>query len=100
MKRNHKVYIPGRSALIRGCRGYQDLARMGFRLLNPSGVLVNLSCSGLMDASLFQKITADAALEAGRTARIVRRLEQAADHPTSLNVPETFYLKGLVSVAE
>ena len=92
--------IPGRSALIRGCRGYQALARMGFRLLNPAGVLINLSCSGLMDAGLFQKITADAALEAGRTARIVRRQEQAADHPTSLNVPETFYLKGLVSVAE
>lgn len=92
--------IPGKGALLRGCRGYQDLARLGFRLLNPGGLLANFSCSGLMDAPLFQKITAAAALEAGRDARILLRLAQAADHPVMLSVPESFYLKGLLSVAD
>jgi 23S rRNA (cytosine1962-C5)-methyltransferase len=50
-----------------------------------------------MTADLFQKITASAALEAGAEARIICHLEQAPDHPTLLSVPETFYLKGLVT---
>jgi len=90
--------VPHKGALIKGSRGYQDLARLGFKLLNPGGILCNFSCSGLMDAELFQKITACAALEAGVSGRIIGRMEQAPDHPVALAVPETFYLKGLISV--
>ena len=90
--------VDSQRALVSGARAYQDLARYGFKLLNPGGVLFNFSCSGLMPAELFQKITASAALEAGVDARIIARMEQAPDHPTFLSVPETFYLKGLVSV--
>ncbi|WP_288559886.1 class I SAM-dependent methyltransferase [uncultured Victivallis sp.] len=90
-------FIESQKALVRGCRAYQDIARLGYRLLNPGGLLFNFSCSGLMTPELFQKITADAALDAGVRARLVRHLEQALDHPVSLAVPEGFYLKGLVT---
>ena len=90
-------FIESQKALVRGCRAYQDIARLGYRLLNPGGLLFNFSCSGLMTPELFQKITADAALDAGVRARLVRHLEQAPDHPVSLAVPEGFYLKGLVT---
>ena len=90
--------VESRNSLERGCRAYQFLARMGFKLLNPGGVLFNLSCSGLMEMPLFQKITCDAALEANCDAVIVETLRQGADHPVILTVPETSYLKGLVSV--
>ena len=91
--------VDSRGALARGCRAYQDLARIGFSLLNPGGILINLSCSGLMEAPLFQKITADAAAEAGCDgARIIGRLNQSADHPVALGVPESAYLKGFISV--
>ena len=89
--------VDSQRALISGARAYQDLARYGFKLLKPGGVLFNFSCSGLMTAELFQKITASAALEAGVDARIIGHLEQSPDHPTLLSVPETFYLKGLIS---
>lgn len=92
--------IPGKSAMVKGCRAYQDLARLGFKLLNSGGVLANFSCSGAMDMPLFQKITADAATEAGVDARIIHRFEQSCDHPVLLSVPETFYLKGLLSFVE
>ncbi len=92
--------IPGKSAMVKGCRAYQDLARLGFKLLNSGGVLANFSCSGAMDTPLFQKITADAATEAGVDARIIHRFEQSFDHPVLLSVPETFYLKGLLSFVE
>ena len=48
-----------------------------------------------MEDGLFQKIVSDAALDAGRTGRIVRRLTQSGDHPVSLAFPEGAYLKGL-----
>ena len=89
--------VDSQRALMSGARAYQDLARHGFKLLKKGGILFNFSCSGLMTADLFQKITASAALEAGAEARIICHLEQAPDHPTLLSVPETFYLKGLVS---
>ena len=90
--------IDSQKSLMRGCRGYQDLARLGFKLLNPGGVMFNFSCSGLMDSELFQKITASAALEANVEARIVGKFTQSPDHPVLLSVPETFYLKGLCTV--
>ncbi len=88
-------FVENKGALVRGCRAYQDIARLGFQLLNPGGLLFTFSCSGLVEAPLFQKITADAALDAGVAGRILRHLGQSADHPTSLAVPETFYLKGI-----
>lgn len=90
-------FIDSQKALMRGCRAYQDIARLGYKLLNPGGILVNFSCSGLMTAELFQKITADAAVDAGVSAVIIKRLEQSCDHPTLLSVPESFYLKGLIT---
>jgi 23S rRNA (cytosine1962-C5)-methyltransferase len=65
-------------------------------LLRPGGLLVTFSCSGGVDAALFQKIVASAALDAGAEAQILEHLSQAADHPVSLNFPESAYLKGLV----
>ncbi len=90
--------IDGAASMVRGCRAYKDLARLGFLLLNRGGILVNFSCSGLMEAGLFQKITADGALDAGVAGRIIGQLRQAPDHPVALPVPESFYLKGLVSI--
>ena len=69
---------------------------LAFQLLAPGGVLLTYSCSGLMEQSLFQKIVADAALDAGREAQILERMTQAADHPIAAPYPEGYYLKGLV----
>ena len=82
--------------LERASRGYKDVNLLAFKLLRERGVLATFSCSGLMTPELFQKIVADAALDARREARIVRRLGQAPDHPVALPFPEGAYLKGLV----
>jgi len=51
-----------------------------------------------VEAALFQKIVAGAALDAGMEAQIVEHLSQAVNHPVSLHFPEGAYLKGLVCV--
>ena len=77
-------------------RGYKDVNLLAFQLLEPGGYLVTFSCSGALKPDLFQKIVADAALDAGRETHLLHRLEQAPDHPTALPFPEGTYLKGLV----
>ncbi len=80
----------------RAGRAYKDINLTAMRLLAPGGLLMTYSCSGGVTAELFQKIVAGAALDAGRTARIVQRLQGAADHPVDLAFPEGEYLKGLL----
>ena len=80
----------------RAARAYKDINLHAMRLLAPGGLLMTYSCSGGVSAELFQKIVAGAALDAGRTARIVQRLQGAADHPVDLAFPEGEYLKGLL----
>jgi 23S rRNA (cytosine1962-C5)-methyltransferase len=89
-------FVDSRSQLLKGTRGYKDINLLAFKLLKPGAILFTFSCSGLVPPDLFQKIVADAALDAKRDAQILRTLTQSPDHPTSLNFPEGAYLKGLV----
>lgn len=89
-------FAPTASQASQAARGYKDINLYGFKLLKPGGILMTFSCSGGIDAGFFQKIVADAALDAGVEAQIVHRLTQAPDHPTHLAFPEGTYLKGLV----
>lgn len=81
--------------LKKACRGYQDINRLGLKLVAKGGHLLTFSCSGLVDPDLFQKIVADAAIDAGVDGRVLGTLRQDEDHVVSLPCPETFYLKGL-----
>ena len=89
-------FAESRHQLPGACRGYKDINLLAFRLLRPGGTLFTFSCSGMLEPDLFQKIVADAALDAGRQAVIVTRLFQGEDHPVGLNFPEGSYLKGLI----
>ncbi|TXH68924.1 MAG: methyltransferase domain-containing protein [Thiothrix sp.] len=89
-------FAENKSQIEKAARGYKDINLLGFRLLKPNGLLFTFSCSGLMDSNLFQKIVADAAVDAGCDAQIIRKLDQASDHPTRLAFPEGYYLKGLI----
>jgi 23S rRNA (cytosine1962-C5)-methyltransferase len=79
-----------------GSRGYKDINLLGLTLVRPGGVLATFSCSGHVDASLFQKIVAGAAVDARRDAQILERLSQPPDHPVATEFPEAEYLKGLI----
>ncbi|MGI9947241.1 MULTISPECIES: class I SAM-dependent methyltransferase [Vibrio] len=87
-------FAESKAQLNGACRGYKDINMLAMQILNPGGTLLTYSCSGLMDQVLFQKIIADAAVDANRQVKFVERFEQAADHPTDTAYPEGFYLKG------
>ena len=89
-------FAPTKAQAERAARGYKDINLLAFKLLRPGGLLVTFSCSGGIDAALFQKIVAGAAQDAGVDARILWHLSQGPDHPVALNFPEGEYLKGFV----
>ena len=93
-------FAPTAAQAEKAARGYKDINLLAFKLLRPNGILVTFSCSGGVDAALFQKIVAGAALDADTDAQIIEHLSQGADHPVSVHFPEGAYLKGLVCVKD
>ena len=87
-------FAESKSQLVGACRGYKDINMLAMQILKPGGMLLTYSCSGLMDNGLFQKIIADAAIDAHRDVQFIERFSQAADHPLDSAYPEGFYLKG------
>jgi 23S rRNA (cytosine1962-C5)-methyltransferase len=87
---------PSAAHAERAARAYEDINRLGLKLLAPGGVLFTFSCSGGISPDLFHKIVASAGADAGVDGYIAARLGAAADHPMTLAFPEGEYLKGLV----
>jgi 23S rRNA (cytosine1962-C5)-methyltransferase len=90
------AFAKSRGEVDRAARGYKDVNLYAFRLVAPGGMLMTFSCSGHVDADLFQKIVFAAALDAHREVSIVERLGAGPDHPVSIYCPEGEYLKGLL----
>ena len=86
-------FASSRSQLMKASRGYKDINLLAMKLLRPHGTLATFSCSGAMDAALFDKVVADAALDAKRDFQVVARTQQPADHPVAVSFPEGRYLK-------
>ena len=82
--------------LDRAARAYKDINLLALQLLAPQGNLFTFSCSGAVDADLFQKIVAGAIFDAGGDAILRARLGAGDDHPVRLTHPEGEYLKGLL----
>jgi 23S rRNA (cytosine1962-C5)-methyltransferase len=90
------AFAKSRRSLDDASRGYKEINLRALRLLGPGGALVTCSCSHHLTEAALLEIVAAAALDAGKTLRVLDRRTQAADHPILLTVPETHYLKCLI----
>jgi 23S rRNA (cytosine1962-C5)-methyltransferase len=90
------AFAKSRKSLDDAARGYKEINLRALRLLGPGGVLVTCSCSHHMSEAMLLETIAEAALDAGKTLRVLERRTQAQDHPILLTVPETHYLKCLI----
>ena len=77
-------------------RGYRELHVRAFKILSKDGLLATFSCSHHVNETIFQQTIADALVDARRSARRLRRFEQALDHPVLPTLPETEYFKGVL----
>jgi 23S rRNA (cytosine1962-C5)-methyltransferase len=85
-----------KSGLRDAMRGYRELHVRAFKLLSRDGVLATFSCSHHVSENAFGQMIADALVDARRSARRLRRFEQAPDHPVVPTLPETEYFKGVL----
>lgn len=85
-----------KSGLSDALRGYRELHVRAFKLLSKNGLLATFSCSHHVTDTAFEKTIADALVDARRSARRLRRFEQALDHPVLPTIPETEYFKGVL----
>ena len=90
------AFAKSRRNLEAAATGYKEINLRALRLLTPGGVLVTCSCSHHVSEAMLLEVVAQAALDAGRTLRVLERRTQAQDHPILLTVPETHYLKCLI----
>ena len=77
-------------------RGYHELHVRAFKLLSRDGVLATFSCSHHVTENTFAQMITNALVDARRSARRLRRFEQALDHPVLPTLPETEYFKGVL----
>jgi 23S rRNA (cytosine1962-C5)-methyltransferase len=85
-----------KGGLLNAMRGYRELHVRAFKLLSKDGLLATFSCSHHVTHEAFQQTITDALVDARRSARRLRRFEQALDHPVLPTLPETEYFKGLL----
>jgi len=85
-----------KSSLRDALRGYRELHMRAFKLLSKDGLLATFCCSHHVDDSAFLQTITDALVDARRSARRLRRFEQAPDHPVLPTIPETEYFRGFL----
>lgn len=90
------AFAKSRRNLDAAAGAYKEINLRALRLLGPGGVLATCSCSHHLSEAALLEIVAQAALDAGRTLRVLERRTQSQDHPILLTVPETLYLKCLI----
>jgi 23S rRNA (cytosine1962-C5)-methyltransferase len=77
-------------------KGYMRLNLAALDVLEPNGVLVTCSCSGLIGRERFVELIGSIAERCGRPIQILEQRGQAPDHPISASCLETEYLKCLI----
>ena len=88
------------SARHQAVQAYRRINEAAIRQVRSGGILFTFSCSQAVDVSLFRGAVTAAAIDAGRSVRVLEKLGQPADHPVSIFHPEGEYLKGLVLQVE
>ena len=77
-------------------RGYKEIHLRALKLLAPGGLLATFSCSHHVGAEMFREMIVDALVDAKKSARLLKVMRQAPDHPILVGLPETEYLKGFL----
>ena len=94
------AFAKHRDALRNALRGYSKLNAKAFEKIKPGGILFTFSCSQVVDKKDFRNAVFTAAVQSGRSVRILHQLTQPGDHPVNIYHPEGEYLKGLVLYVE
>lgn len=85
--------ILSREEVAEGYRKYEDLNHLALTLVEPGGLFVTCSCSGLLPAEAFEETLLRVAHRAARRLQILDRTGPGLDHPVMSTALEGRYLK-------
>jgi 23S rRNA (cytosine1962-C5)-methyltransferase len=94
------AFAKHKDARHQAMKGYQRLNAEAMTVIRPGGIIFTFSCSQVVDRQLFYDTVVSAAIQTGRTIKVLDQLSQPADHPVSVYHSEGDYLKGLVLYVE
>ncbi len=90
-------FAGSRQSINQALQAYHRLNRLAMQVLEPGGILVTCSCSGLVTRDDFRQVLVGAARKTGRDLELLEQRGAAPDHPVRLSCPETEYLKCVVA---
>lgn len=85
--------ILSREEVQEGFRKYEDLNHLAMTLVEPGGLFVTCSCSGLLAAEVFEETLIRLAHRESRRLQILDRTGPGWDHPVMSSALEGRYLK-------
>ena len=88
---------PNRTAAVKAIQTMRRLSAAACAALADGGVLVSCSCSAALGHGELARALALGARDAGRTAFVLERLFQGADHPVPAAFPEGLYLSSIIA---
>lgn len=94
------AFAKHRGSLKNALRAYQRLNAAAISKVASGGFVFTYSCSQVVDKEAFALAVFSAAAQAGRSVRILDRLNQPCDHSVNIYHPEGEYLKGLLLYVE
>ncbi|MGD0091910.1 MAG: class I SAM-dependent rRNA methyltransferase [Planctomycetota bacterium] len=86
-----------REEVSKALSAYADMNRLAMQCLEPGGILVSCSCTGLVGEADFLLALRAAAAEAGMELQVFAIHGAAPDHPWAIRMPEGRYLKVVFS---
>jgi 23S rRNA (cytosine1962-C5)-methyltransferase len=87
--------VTSRDDQLEGRQKYEDLNRLAMSLVEPGGLFVTCSCSGLISLEDFEQLVIRAAHKQNRRLQFFDRTGPGLDHPVMSNNLEGRYLKAL-----
>ncbi len=89
------AFAPSKSALEKGLRAYERVARLAAPLVNEGGYLALCSCSHAAELARFRAASIRGIGRAGRKAQLIHTGFAGPDHPLMPQLSESGYLKSL-----
>lgn len=91
------AFVKKQKDMQEGLLAYQRINEAALKLLTPDGVLMSCSCSMHVSYENLIEALRRAAYRTEVTLQILERGHQGPDHPIHLSIPETDYLKMVVT---
>ncbi len=89
------AFAKTKDARAQALKAYRRLNTLGMQVLQPGGILLTCSCSGVIGMDDLLGILSQSAQRWQRAVQLLESYTHGVDHPTNLAMPETVYLKAV-----